>query len=88
MFIVHLQIVVFGEHGFLVLLQTDIPAPVNNRAKQVVLLVTTAIELVPHPVVNIEEVVRILTCVLHQLWWEGPAAVTRQYRVVVVYQMP
>ncbi len=73
MFEVNLQIAIFSKHWFLILLQADIPAPVQDGMKKIVLLVATATKLVSHPIVDVEEVVCVLTGVLHQLRGEGPA---------------
>ena len=40
--------------------------------KQIVLLVTTANKLVALTVVDVEEIVGVLTGILDQLWGEGP----------------
>ena len=52
----------------MVLLQAHVPAPVQNRAEEVVLLVSTANELIPHSVINIEEVVGVFAGILDKFW--------------------
>ena len=70
--VVELEVAIFRKDRFLKLFQAELRALVNDRMKQVVLLVATANELVALTVVDVEEIVGILTGILDQLWGEGP----------------
>ena len=70
--IVQLEVAVFRKYRFLELLQAELRALVDDRMKQVVLLVATANELVALTVVDVEEIVCVLTGILDQLRGEGP----------------
>ena len=71
-FVVKLEVAILREERLFVLLQTDLPALVHDRTEEVVLLVSTANQLVPLTVEDVEEVVSVLTSVLEQLWGEWP----------------
>ena len=70
MFVVKFEVAILSEERLLVLLETELSALVDHSMEEVVLLVATANELVPLTVVNVEEVVCVLTSVLEQLWGE------------------
>ena len=72
MFVVKLEVAIFREDWLLILLQAQLPALVDDRSKQVVLLVATAKQLVALTVIDVEEIVGVLTGVLDQLWGEWP----------------
>ena len=55
-------------------LETEVPAPVEDRGDQIVVLVPPSQQLVPHPIVNIEQIVSIFTGILYHLVWEWPGA--------------
>ena len=50
--------------GLVILLQAHIPTLIQNRMEKIVLLVTTANELVVHSVIDVEEVVSVFAGVL------------------------
>ena len=70
--IVELEVAVFRKNWLLKLLQAELRALVDDRMKQVILLVATANELVALTVVDVEKIVGVLTGILDQLWGEGP----------------
>ena len=71
MFVVKFEVAILSEERLLVLLETELSALVDHGMEEVVLLVATANELVPLTVVDVKEVVRVLTSILEQLWGEG-----------------
>jgi len=50
-----------------ILLQAHVPTPIQNRMEKIVLLVTTANELVAHSIIDVEEVVSVFACILDNL---------------------
>ena len=70
--VVELEVAIFREDWLLILLQAQLPALVDDRMKQVVLFVATAKQLVTLTVIDVEEVVSVLTGVLDQLRGEWP----------------
>jgi len=58
-----------------ILLQAHVPTPIQNGMEKIVLLVTTANELIAHSVINVEEVVSVFAGVLDKFrrQWSGRA---------------
>jgi hypothetical protein len=71
-FIIELEVAVFREDWLLILLQAELRALVDDRMKEVVLFVATANKLITLTVVDVKEIVSILTGILHQLRGEWP----------------
>ena len=69
-FVIELEVAIFREDWLFILLQAQLPALIDDCMKQVVLLVATAKQLIALAVVDVEEIVGVLTGVLDQLWGE------------------
>ena len=70
--IIQLEVAIFREDRLLKFLQAELRALVDDRMKQIVLFVATANKLVALTVIDVEEIVGVLTSILDQLWGEGP----------------
>ena len=70
--VVELEVAIFREDWLLILLQAQLPALVDDRMEQIVLFVATAKQLVTLTVIDVEEVVSVLTGILDQLRGEWP----------------
>ena len=75
MLVVKIEVAIFGEHWLFILLQTQLPALIDDNTELIVLFVATANELVTLTVVDVEKIVSVFTGILDQLWGEGPARV-------------
>ena len=54
MFLVKPEIAVLSKQLFLVLLEADIAAAIENTVQEVKLLVSPPNELIPHPIIDVE----------------------------------
>ena len=64
--VVESEVVTLREQGFLVLYQAYVPTPVQNGMEKVVLLVATTNQLIAHPVIDVEQIVSVLSGILDQ----------------------
>ena len=78
MFVIQSQVVIFTERWFLVGFQTDISTHVEGGEKRVLVAFLTSDEFVSHAVVDVEQIVGVLTCIPLHLTWEGPTKQTRE----------
>ena len=67
---VQFPIAVFAEDLFLVFLEADVLAAIQYIVEQVELFVASSDELIPHPVVNVEEIVSVLASILDHVLGE------------------
>ena len=67
------EVAIFREDGLLVLLQTQLPALIDDHTELVVLFIATTNELIPLAIVDIEKIVCVLTSILDELFgkWSG-----------------
>ena len=72
MLVIKLQVAVLREFWFLVLPQTHLLAPPPHGVEQVVGLVSSTNKLIPHAVVDVQEVVGVITGIPFHLFGEGP----------------
>ena len=79
MFVIELQVAVLRESWLLVLPEADVHAPPQYCMEQMIGPVPSTNQLVLHAVVNVEEIVCILTGILLHFYWKGPAQPTRNY---------
>ena len=71
-FVVQPQVRVFAKRWFLVRFEANVLAPAECGPQGVLVLSLPSDQLVPHPVVDIEEVVGVFTCIFLHLRREGP----------------
>ena len=64
--VVESEVVTLREQGFLVLYQAHVPTPVQNGMEKVVLFVATTNQLIAHPVIDVEQVVSVLSGIFDQ----------------------
>ena len=72
MSVVELEVGLLTEQGLAVLAETDVSAAGQHRSQEVVLPVATAMELIAHAVVDVEQVVSVLARIPLHLHGEGP----------------
>ena len=76
---VQLPIAVFAEDLFLVFLEANVLAAIQYIVEQVELFVASSDELIPHPVVNVEEIVSVFTSVLDHVLRERSTKLNNNY---------
>ena len=83
---VQLPIAVFAKDLFLVFLEADVLAAIQYIVEQVELFVASSDELIPHPVVNVEEIVSVFASVLDHVLGEGSEKLNNNY-VIIIYKL-
>ena len=74
MLVVQPEVGIFSKQWLLISLETNISTSIKHRVEQVVLLVATTNQLISHAVVDVQEIVSVLTSILGHLGREGPGS--------------